>query len=157
LKRFYYGCCDYWVEYVYKGKTIKALGVTDVRIDKYGNRIGKIRMYLSNKAFVSREQLSFVMQHELNHVRIANAGLYNLSEQAVTLTNAAQKYSSLLDNAGHYHIQEFGTSFLENNGWSNISSSVPSSIFNSANFKMYNEKIWNLLNGTDKKININFK
>ncbi|WP_438560762.1 hypothetical protein, partial [Chryseobacterium artocarpi] len=40
------------IEYNYKGKVIKALGVTDVRIGNDGQRIGKIRMYLSNKAFV---------------------------------------------------------------------------------------------------------
>ncbi|WP_295230536.1 hypothetical protein [uncultured Chryseobacterium sp.] len=146
------------IEYTYNGKIKKALGVTDIRTDKYGNRVGKIRMYLSNKAFASREQLAFVMQHELNHVRIANAGLTNISEQTIKLTSkVAQEYSDLLDNVGHYHIQESGTSFLQNNGWKNIKSSVPSEVFNSFNFQMGNEKIWRLLQGTDKKININFK
>ncbi|PWN65327.1 RHS repeat-associated core domain-containing protein [Chryseobacterium viscerum] len=146
------------IEYTYKGKIIKALGVTDARIDQHGKRVGKIRMYLSNKAFASREQLSFVMQHELNHVRIANAGLYNISEQSIKLTSKiAQKYSDLLENVGHYHIQESGASFLENNGWHTIKSSVPSEVFNTANFQMANEQIWKLLQGTDKTININFK
>jgi hypothetical protein len=146
------------IEYTYKGKITKALGVTDVRIDKYGKRVGKIRIFLSNKAFASREQLAYVMQHELNHVRIANAGLSNIAEQSIKLTSKiAQKYSDLLDNVGHYHIQESGSSFLENNGWHNIQSTVPSEVFNSMNFQMGNEQIWKLLQGTDKKININFK
>lgn len=146
------------IEYKYKGETIEALGVTDVRIDKYGNRVGKIRMYLSDKAFASREQLTYVMQHELNHVRITNAGFFNIADLPMKLTsNIASQYSKLLDNVGHYHIQQYGTSFLENNGWSNIVNGVPADVFKSNVFQMGNERIWNLLKGTDFKININFK
>lgn len=101
------------IEYVKNGKTIRALGVTEVRIDKTtGLPVGRIRMFLSDKAFASREQLAFVMQHELNHVRIANAGLSGASELSVNM-------GSLIDNVGHYHIQESGTRFLINNGWYN--------------------------------------
>ncbi|MGL6126342.1 hypothetical protein, partial [Chryseobacterium artocarpi] len=121
-------------------------------------RIGKIRMYLSNKAFVSREQLAYVMQHELNHVRIANAGLANIANQSIKLTSkGALEHTDLLDNVGHYHIQESGFHFLESNGWRNIQSTVPGEVFNNGNYQMINEKIWKLLQGTDKKININFK
>lgn len=49
------------------------------------------------------------MQYELNHVRITNAGLYSASEISVNM-------GSLIDNVGHYHIQESGTRFLINNG-----------------------------------------
>lgn len=68
-----------------------------------------------------------------------------------------EQLGDLLDNIGHYHIQESGSYFLENNGWHNIQGAVPSEVFNSMNFQMGNEQIWKLLQGTDKKININFK
>lgn len=39
----------------------------------------------------------------------------------------------------------------------NIDSFVPHDVFNSATFQKFNQDIHNLLIGTDKKININFK
>ena len=138
-----------------------ALGVTESSTVDLGFWKGKQivhKMYLSHNAFSSREQLAFVMQHELGHVRIYNAGLNNIAKEALKLKSAAAaKYSGLLDNIGHYHIQEYGTKFLEINGWSGIRSSIPSSIFNSANYQMANERIWKLLSNTAFRININFR
>ena len=138
-----------------------ALGVTESSTVDLGFLKGKQtvhKMYLSHNAFSSREQLAFVMQHELGHVRIYNAGLSKIAKEALKLKSAAAtKYSGLLDNIGHYHIQEYGTKFLEINGWSGIRSSIPSSIFNSANYQMANERIWKLLSNTAFKININFR
>jgi len=154
-------CPDGVIKYNYKGKEIEALGVTDSQTVDKGFWKGKVtthKIYLSHKAFASREQLAFVMQHELGHVRVYNAGLRSAGDKTIKLeSDTAKKYSTLLDNAEHYHIQQYGTSFLENNGWNNIRSSVPSDVFNHFNFKMYNQQIWNLLKGTDIKININFK
>ncbi|MBT0573560.1 hypothetical protein PG294_09105 [Riemerella anatipestifer] len=138
-----------------------ALGVTRSDIVDHGFWRGKQtvhEMYLSHNAFSSREQLAYVMQHELNHVRIFNAGLSDIASREIQLKSpAAQKYSELLDNIGHYHIQEYGTKFLEINGWSGIRSSIPSSVFNSVNYQMANQKIWKLLSNTAFKININFR
>lgn len=138
-----------------------ALGVTKSSTVDLGFWKGKRivhKMYLSHNAFSSREQLAFVMQHELGHVRIYNAGLSNIARKALKLKSAdAAKYSGLLDNIGHYHIQEYGTKFLEINGWSGIRASIPSNIFNSANYQMANERIWKLLSNTAFKININFR
>ncbi|ASK31573.1 type IV secretion protein Rhs [Chryseobacterium sp. T16E-39] len=139
----------------------RALGVTESTTVDRGFLKGKVnvhKIYLSHKAFASREQLAYVMQHELGHVRIYNGGedLRKAAKKEIQLSGSALDYSSLLDNAGHYHIQQYGTSFLENNGW-NLKSAIPSNIFNSANFKMYNQSIYNALKNTDFKININFK
>ncbi len=138
-----------------------ALGVTESSTVDLGFWKGKQtlhKMFLSHNAFSSREQLSFVMQHELGHVRIYNAGLSNIAKESLKLKSAtAEKYSGLLDNIGHYHIQEYGTKFLEINGWSNIRSSIPSYIFDSNYYQMANKQIWNLLKNTAFKININFR
>lgn len=116
------------------------------------------KMYLSHNAFSSREQLAFVMQHELNHVRIYNAGLSYVANKAIELkSDAAKRYSGLLNNIGHYHIQEYGTKFIEINGWRNISSSVPSRVFSSINYQMANRQIWSLLKHTAFKINLKFR
>ncbi len=138
----------------------KALGITESETIKKGNFWNysierKHTIYLSNKAFTSREQLAFVMQHELGHVRIYNAGLSDIAGKALQLkSSAAKKYSELLDNVGHYHIQESGSRFLEINGWSGISASVPSDVFSAINYQMANERIWKLLQNTAFKISI---
>jgi hypothetical protein len=71
-------------------------------------------------------------------------------------SDAAKKYKQLLDNIGHYHIQESGTEFLRVNGWNSIKSSIPSSVFSTGNgnYQMANEHIWKLLQGTAHIINI---
>lgn len=91
-------------------------------------------------------------------MRIANAGLVDIASKPITLkSDIANKYSLLLDNVEHYHIQEYGAKFLEINGWSGIRASVPSSVFSSINYQMANQKIWKLLSNTAIKININFR
>ena len=138
-----------------------ALGVTESSTVDLGFFKGKQivhKMYLSHNAFSSREQLAFVMQHELGHVRIYNAGLSKIAGESLKLKSAAaEKYSELLDNIGHYHIQEYGTKFLEINGWNGIRYSIPSSVFSSGNYQLANERIWILLSNTAFKININFR
>lgn len=154
-------CSDGVIKYTdSKGKVKTALAVTNSSTIDGGFFKGKLnvhRIYLSHKAFSSREQLAFVMQHELGHVKLYNAGLKIAGEKEIKLeSESANKYSDLLDNAGHYHIQEYGTRFLENNRWNDIRSSIPSDVFDSQNYKMYNQQIWNTLKGSDIKININF-
>lgn len=88
-------------------------------------------------------------------MRIANAGLVDIASKPITLkSDIANKYSLLLDNVEHYHIQEYGTKFIEMNGWINISSSVPSRVFSSINYQLVNKKIWSLLKGSAFKINL---
>ena len=154
---------DGLIVYSDKNGMHKALGVTESRIVDRGFWKGKDivhRMYLSNNAFSSREQLAFVMQHELGHVKIYNAGLVNIADERSNIKDkAALEYAKLLDTKGHYHIQEFGTKFLERNNWSNmnIMSSVPSDIFSFIHYEMQSQAVWNVLKGSDFKININFK
>jgi len=73
------------------------------------------KMYLSSSAFVSKEQLSLVMAHELGHVVHFSLGL-----TADALTKITNGKTNLLDNWGHVAIQRMTRDFLNTNGWSNL-------------------------------------
>ncbi|GEN76258.1 hypothetical protein [Chryseobacterium hagamense] len=146
------------IEYYEGNEKIEALGVTNTKKDFISGKI-KSKIYLANKAFNSREQLAYVLQHELNHVRIhwsdfASAALNKISFK---IDEPGYEYRSKLNNVGHYYIEESGTNFISNNGWQNMRIQyIPDRVFNTIWYHDFNEAIKKLLIGTDKKININF-
>ena len=146
------------IEFYDKGEKIEALGVTNTRSDFISGKI-KSKIYLSNKAFNSREQLAYTLQHELNHVRLDWSSLSMVSGESITFkeTEPGFKYKNSLNNKGHYYIEESGTNFLYNNRWQNMVDHIPEKVFNHIWYRDFNESIKKLLIGTDKKININFK
>ncbi|UKB84340.1 hypothetical protein LF887_01410 [Chryseobacterium sp. MEBOG06] len=148
-----------FIEYYSKnGEKIEALGVTTTKKDFISGKI-KSKIYLSNQAFSSREQLSYVLQHELNHVRLDWSAFADASGKSISFKSdePAFKYKNRLNNVGHYYIEESGTNFLNNNGWQNMIKHIPDRVFNTMWYHDFNEAIKKLLIGTDKKININFK
>ena len=84
----------------------KALAVTKSTIWKGGNYH---KIYFGRNAFSSKEQLSFVLTHELGHVIHSRLNLSSLASEAAL--------SGLLDNEGHVAIQAMTFDFLKLNGW----------------------------------------
>ena len=139
------------------GKMKKALGVTQTKKDFISGTI-KSKMYLSNNAFNSREQLAYVMKHELGHVRIDWSSFSQVSGTPITFKEdePGYFYKENLNNIGHYYIEESGTNFLINNGWDHMINHIPEKIWNNIWYRDFNEGLKKLLQGTDKSININF-
>ena len=137
-------------------KTVKALGVTETKPDFISGKV-KSKMYLSNKAFSSREQLAYVMQHEINHVGVHWSPLLKEALKPIEFVKGSPGAAeSRLDNVGHYYIYESGNNFLQNNGWLNKVLHVAEEVYHSNSYRNFNEAVKKLMKG-EGKININFK
>jgi RHS repeat-associated protein len=84
----------------------KALAVTKSTIWKGGDYH---KIYFGRNAFSSKEQLSFVLTHELGHVIHSRLNLSSLASESAL--------SGLLDNEGHVAIQTMTFDFLKINKW----------------------------------------
>ena len=69
------------------------------------------KLYLSNKAFISKEQLNYVMHHEFGHMVLNN----NFGEKINTILQSPAHH--LLETNAHITIQKVGRDFLNLNGW----------------------------------------
>ncbi|CVK16170.1 hypothetical protein Ga0061079_105129 [Apibacter mensalis] len=90
----------------------KVLGVTRSSIWKHGDNY---KILFASGAFSSKEQLSYVLVHELGHVNISKAGLSSIASQKIV-----QGAHKLIDNVGHQAIQKMTYKFLQTNGWLNL-------------------------------------
>ena len=84
----------------------KAFAVTRPTIWKGGDYY---KIYFGRNAFSSKEQLSFVLTHELGHVIHDRLGLSSLASEIAS--------TGLLDTEGHVAIQAMTFDFLAKNGW----------------------------------------
>ncbi|MDO5616701.1 MAG: hypothetical protein Q4G16_10955 [Cruoricaptor ignavus] len=139
------------------GEDVTAFGVTKTGKDFITGKI-KSKIYLAHNAFSSREQLAYVMQHELNHVRIDWSSFSGAAGTKISFKNddAGYLYHKNLNNIGHYYIEESGTNFLINNGWNNMIKHIPERVWNHIWYRDLNNGIRKLLEGTYKAIKINF-
>lgn len=78
-------------------------------------------LYLSNKSFISKEQLNYVMHHEFGHMVLNN----NFGENINTILQSPAH--QLLETNAHITIQKVGRDFLNLNGWNykNIQGAFP--------------------------------
>ena len=97
------------------GTFIKSDGSESIAVTKTTyNSSGEVinhKLYLSNKAFISKEQLNYVFHHEFGHMVLDN----NFGEKINTILQSPAH--QLLETNAHIAIQKAGRDFLNLNGW----------------------------------------
>lgn len=94
-----------------KSNGSKSMAVTETTYNNSSGEVINHKLYLSNKAFISKEQLNYVMHHEFGHMVLDN----NFGEKINTILQ--KPAHQLLNTNAHITIQYAGRKFLNLNGW----------------------------------------
>ena len=94
-----------------KSNGSKSMAVTETTYNNSSGEVINHKLYLSNKAFISKEQLNYVFHHEFGHMVLDN----NFGEKINTILQ--KPAHQLLNTNAHITIQYAGRKFLNLNGW----------------------------------------
>lgn len=94
-----------------KSNGAKSLAFTETTFNAKTGEAIRHRLYMSNKVFISKPQLNYVINHEMGHMVLNN-------NYGMGIDDIIKRNHALLNTEAHISIQYSGRNFIKLNGWS---------------------------------------